>query len=50
MGKVCDLCIGLETDISVVLTIMNVLGSSTEDYKFLLEIWMVQDTMVLFMV
>jgi hypothetical protein len=26
MGKVCDLCRGLETDISVVLTVMSGLG------------------------
>jgi hypothetical protein len=28
VGKVCDLCRGLETDISVVLTVMSGLGSS----------------------
>jgi hypothetical protein len=26
VGKVCDLCRGLETDISVVLTVMSGLG------------------------
>jgi hypothetical protein len=26
MGKVCDLCRGLETDISVVLTVLSGLG------------------------
>jgi hypothetical protein len=26
MGKVCDLCRGLETDISAVLTVMSGLG------------------------
>jgi hypothetical protein len=28
MGKVCDLCRGNETDMSVVLTVMSGLGSS----------------------
>jgi hypothetical protein len=28
VGKVCDLCKGLETDISAVLTVMSGLGSS----------------------
>jgi hypothetical protein len=28
VGKVCDLCRGLETDISAVLTVMSALGSS----------------------
>jgi hypothetical protein len=33
VGKVCDLCRGIETDISVVLTIMSGLGSSF-DFRY----------------
>jgi hypothetical protein len=33
VGKVCDLCRGLETDISVMLMVMSGLGSSF-DYRY----------------
>jgi hypothetical protein len=33
VGKVCDLCRGLETDISVVLTVMSGLGILF-DYRY----------------
>jgi hypothetical protein len=45
MGKVCNLCRGLETDISAMLTVMSGLG-----ILFDLEIQMIRDSMALLMV
>ena len=39
MGKVCDLCRGLETDISAVLTVMSGQGSSNDQRYLIRDVW-----------
>ena len=43
MGKVCDLCRGLETDISAVLTVMSGLGILFDQRYLIRDGWFTDD-------